>query len=114
METYKFTCAWCNFKCQYNSGWLDHISSKKHLRQGKPVIYKCDIPDCVYESPTHWNLKVHKMNNHSTKEEKAMSKYYCNECSQVFFTNVYKDRHLVGKRHINQVKINALKIQSTT
>ena len=110
MESYKFNCECCNFKCNYNSGWLDHISSKKHLRQGKPTIYKCNIQNCNYETPTHWNLKIHKMNNHSSKEDRALSKYYCNECDQVFFSPIYYNKHNASKRHFNQVKVNQSKL----
>ena len=108
MESYKFTCECCKFKCMYNSGWLDHISSKKHLRQNKPISYKCDIHNCDYISSTHWNLKIHKMNNHSTKEEREQSKYYCKDCDQIFLSPLYYNKHNIGKRHINQVKVNQL------
>ena len=43
MNDYKFTCEMCKFKCKYNSGWLEHISSKKHQHQGTPTTYKCNI-----------------------------------------------------------------------
>lgn len=108
MDDYKFTCEMCKFKCKYNSGWLDHVSSKKHQQQGTQTVYKCNITNCNYESPSHWNLKIHKMNNHSTKEERASSKYYCNDCDQVFFSPIYFERHNIGKRHLNQVKVNQL------
>ena len=108
MDSYKFICECCNFKCHYNSGWLEHLTSKKHLRQGNYKSYKCDIDNCNYESLTHWNFKIHKMNNHSTKEERALSKYYCNDCDQVFFSPVYYNTHNKGKKHLNQIKINQL------
>jgi len=108
METYKFTCECCNFKCNYNSGWLDHLSSNKHLRQGKPTTYICNFGDCNHVSLTHWNLKIHKINNHSTKEERELSKYYCKDCDQVFFSPLYFDKHNNGKKHMNQAKVNLL------
>lgn len=108
MKSYKFTCECCKFKCQYNSGWLEHVSSKKHLNHGVPISYKCNIPNCDYISSIHCNLKIHKMNNHSTKEEREQSKYYCKDCDQIFFSPNYFNKHNIGKKHHNQVKINQL------
>ena len=48
MNDYKFSCEMCKFKCKYNSGWLEHISSKKHQHQGTPTTYKCNITNCNY------------------------------------------------------------------
>ena len=33
MNDYKFVCDMCKFNCNYNSAWLEHVSSEKHLRQ---------------------------------------------------------------------------------
>lgn len=37
----------------------------------------------------HWNLKMHKLTQHSTLEERTKSKYYCNICDLVFFSQLY-------------------------
>jgi len=48
------------------------------------------------------------MKIHSTKEERSKSKYYCNDCDQVFFLPLFYDSHMKGRKHINQVKINVI------
>lgn len=108
METPKFTCEACNFKCNFNSAWLTHLSSEKHLREGKQKIHKCNAPDCDYTTITYWNMRMHKMTMHSTMEERMKSKYYCKDCDKVFFAPLYLDKHYNGMKHKNQVKINIL------
>ena len=46
MDNYKYTCIMCRFKCNYNSFWLEHLSSEKHLRGGDPKIHKCKNQNC--------------------------------------------------------------------
>lgn len=108
MNDYKFVCEMCRFNCNYNSAWLEHLSSEKHLRQGKPKIHKCKYEDCNHETSVSWNMKMHIMTIHSTKEERSKSKYYCNDCDKVFFAPLYYNKHMYGKKHLNQVKINEL------
>lgn len=108
MNNYKFICEMCKFKCNYNSAWLDHLSSEKHKREGKPKIHKCKFDNCHHETSVSWNMKMHVMTMHSTKEERSKSKYYCNDCDQVFFLPLFYDSHMKGRKHSNQVKINDL------
>jgi hypothetical protein len=95
----KFYCYLCKYKTTMSADWLKHINSKKHERQGKPKTKKCD--KCDYEALTHWNLKQHKLTQHSTLEERSKSKYYCELCDLVFFCSAYKKKHEEGKRHKN-------------
>jgi len=66
--------------CNYNSAWLEHLSSEKHTRQCKPKNHKCKFDNCDHETTISWNMKMH-----STKEERSKSKYYCNDRDKVFF-----------------------------
>ncbi len=94
-----FYCYLCEYKTTKSSDWIKHIGSKKHERQGKPKTKKCD--KCDYEALSHWNLKQHMLTQHSTPEERAGSKYYCEICDLVFFCSAYKTKHDEGIRHKN-------------
>jgi len=111
MESYKFTCECCKFKCNYNSAWLEHLSSEKHLRQGKPKTHKCTFNGCTHETTIHWNMKMHVMTMHSTIEERSKMKYYCKVCDTVFFSPLYLDKHNIGIKHKNMIKVNELNNQ---
>jgi len=50
MDNYKYICEMCKFKCNYNSAWLDHLSSEKHMREGKSKIHKCKFDNCEHET----------------------------------------------------------------
>jgi len=85
MEKNKFHCELCNYKSKYNSEYEKHVNSAKHKRGGKKKEYNCDI--CSYKtSISLWNLKMHKSAQHSTKEEREQSKYYCKLCDSIFFS----------------------------
>ena len=76
MDNYKYICEMCKFKCNYNSAWLDHLSSEKHKRYGKPKIHKCKFDNCEHETSVSWNMKMHVMTNYSTKEERSFNKKF--------------------------------------
>lgn len=108
----KFNCENCNYHTNKPSEWIKHVNSKKHLRFGKKKETKCY--KCEYSALNQWNLKLHILSQHSTKEERSKSKYYCEVCDLVFFSSLYKDKHTNGKIHKNivlayelQKKVNA-------
>ena len=105
----KYSCENCSFYTNYASEWNKHTKSMKHQRGGKPKdkindSYECD--DCDYKGLTHWNVKMHKISVHSTKEERENEKYYCKECDKVFFCEKYLNKHLDGIVHKNKVIAN--------
>ena len=102
----KFNCPLCNYGTNKPSDWIKHINSEKHERNGKKKPILCDI--CNHESLTHWNYKMHKITNHSTKEERMEQKYYCIECDQVFFCSQYKKTHDNSTKHKNLIMANKL------
>ena len=104
----EFYCYLCKYKTTKSSDWIKHINSKKHTREGKPKNSKCD--KCDYEALSHWNLKQHKLTQHSTQEERAGSKYYCELCDLVLNCSAYKKKHDEGKRHKNMVLCMGIKI----
>ena len=102
----KYQCNICNYNTNYPSEWLKHIETKKHKAKGVKPPPKCDI--CDYESSSHWNIKIHKLSQHATIEERAKQKYYCGTCDQVFFCKLYYDTHMMSKKHQNVFKIKEL------
>jgi hypothetical protein len=101
MDIKKYYCENCNFKSNFPSEWIVHIKSKKHERLGKPKTYICT--NCNYEGLNHWNLKMHLITQHTTKEERSKQKYYCSVCDKVFFCNTYYVKHNEGKTHKNRI-----------
>jgi hypothetical protein len=96
---YKYSCDLCNFNTLYISEWNKHINTDKHKRDGTKKQTKCSI--CNYISNTHWNLKMHILTQHSTKEQRIEQKYYCTYCDQVFFCSQYLKTHINGKKHLS-------------
>ena len=39
------------------------------------MIFNCK--NCEYIANNHWNLKMHNLSSHTTKEERSKQKYYC-------------------------------------
>ena len=95
-----YYCYLCEYTTKKNSDWLKHQNTKRHLRNGKPKTTTCSI--CDFSTSTHWNLKLHILSHHSTKEERQKYKYYCTVCDLVFFCNTYKNTHFAGKIHKNR------------
>jgi len=106
-KIYKFNCINCDYHTNRPCDWIKHIESNKHKRRGEKKTTKCDL--CDYVGLTHWNVKLHKLSQHSTDEEKANSKYYCKSCNKIFFCSLYMDKHINGIGHKNMVK--ALELQ---
>lgn len=97
-------CELCKYKTTVNADWLKHINTAKHKRNGEKKTTKCDL--CDYESVSHWNIKIHKIQIHATTDEKSKCKYYCKDCNVVLMCNAYMDRHNNGIHHKNQVLVN--------
>jgi hypothetical protein len=95
-----YYCYLCEYTTEKNSDWLKHQNTKRHLRNGKPKTTTCSI--CEFSTSTHWNLKLHILSHHSTKEERQKYKYYCEVCDLVFFCSTYKNKHISGKFHKNR------------
>lgn len=100
-HTEGYYCYLCEYRTTKNSDWIKHQSTRKHLRNGKPKTTKCD--KCDFTTSTHWNLKLHILSHHSTKEERQQHKYYCDTCDLIFFCSTYKNKHTNGKIHKNKI-----------
>lgn len=104
METSKFECNKCHFKCGFISQWNDHINSKKHTgekrkeRCDKILSEKCEL--CDYKPTKTINMKLHYLNKHATKEERQNGfSFYCDKCDFGCFVEVLYMRHVETKKH---------------
>jgi hypothetical protein len=95
-----YYCYLCDYRTTKNTDWLKHLNTKKHQRNGKGKSTICNI--CNFSTSTHWNLKLHILSHHSTKEEREKHKYYCGICDLVFFCSTYMNKHTTGKIHKNK------------
>lgn len=98
-----YSCECCSYSTIKPSDWIKHIKCKKHLRNNEKLPYNCD--KCEYVGLTHWNLKMHLLSTHSTKEERIKCKYYCVACDRVFFCSTYFNSHNNSTKHKNIVFI---------
>ena len=103
-KLYKYNCECCKLNKSCTAIWLKHLDSAKHKRHGEPKFHKCDL--CEFQTKTSWNYKLHKLSQHSTKEERSNSKYYCNICDVVFFSPLYYNSHMKGSKHKNLVLLD--------
>jgi hypothetical protein len=100
----KLYCECCNYTATANAFWLKHLETQRHKRDGikKPTF--CDL--CNYKSISHWNVNMHKIQKHSTKEERSKLKLYCSACDIVCMCQKYFDKHMESTRHKNQILVN--------
>ena len=87
VKKYKFICEKCNYKCKFESEWLKHCNTeihktgirKKIIRKNHKQAEKCI--KCDYLTKNTFLMKKHRLNEHSTKEEREKEfKYYCTYC----------------------------------
>jgi hypothetical protein len=99
----EFYCRYCEYTTDKPSDWLKHVATQKHKRFGEKKTHTCNEDDCNYECRTAWNMKLHMLSKHSSKEERTKQKYYCSDCDTVFFSHLYMDTHMKGIKHKNYV-----------
>jgi hypothetical protein len=102
----KYFCEKCQYKCNYQSEWNDHLLCKKHTgekrkpRSDKILEEKCKF--CDYKPTKTTNLKLHYLNKHASKEERIKDfPYYCDKCDFGCFTDILFKRHLETLKHLN-------------
>jgi len=110
MNEYKFFCEQCNYGTNIRYSLIQHNETELHRtgqRKKKPIKikeeYKC--AECEYKSTNKNNYLTHKLNNHSTKEERKKEfKYYCEVCDFGVFTESSLEKHNKSLRHIRLTK----------
>jgi len=104
-ENNKFICEKCNYKTNIKSLILQHYETELHKtgERGKKLIkekelFSCD--KCDFSSTNKNNYLTHKLNNHSTKEERTQQfKYYCDTCDIGVFSETSFNNHKETIRH---------------
>ena len=100
----KYNCEKCVFSCNTKARWEAHIKTILHItgvkkkRSDYKNPFKCEI--CNYETKNIITLKAHKLNNHSTIEEKKKEfKYYCECCDFGSFYENFITLHNQTTKH---------------
>jgi len=101
-------CEKCGFECRYKTQWNEHIETelhktgKKKKRSDTKEPLKCE--HCDYKTKNETTMKLHKLNVHSTKEErKSGFKYYCGYCDVGTFSKDIIENHENSQKHQKQV-----------
>jgi len=101
----KYYCEKCNYGTKLKHSFLQHNESAVHitgLHGGKEIVvkeeYKCT--QCDFITTNKNNYMTHKLNNHSTKEERKTGfKHYCDACDFGVFTESSYNKHCMTIRH---------------
>ena len=107
-KEYRYNCDNCKFYCNEISKWEKHIETEKH-KTGKRKIrmdfkgpYKCE--KCNYETKNATTYKQHKLNIHSTIEERQKEfKYYCKNCDFGTFSKDIIEKHNKSDKHMKNI-----------
>jgi len=106
----KYNCEKCEYKCKHESEWLKHCATEKHQtgfrkkRSDYKEPFKCD--KCEYKTKNNVTLKQHILNEHSSKEERAIGfKFYCKYCDFGTFSKDFLDKHNNTNKHQNLIEI---------
>ena len=103
---YKYKCEQCNYKCKFESEWLKHCNTeihktgirKKIVRKNHKQPEKCN--KCDYLTKNTFLMKKHRLNEHSTKEEREKQfKYYCKSCDFGTFSKDTYEVHTNTNKH---------------
>lgn len=99
-------CDLCDFKTLSTSAIIKHYETNKHKNKLNPISTKCT--KCNYEASNKWNLNLHMSSQHLELDDKKKSKFYCDICDTIFFSDKYLIKHNEGKKHKNQLKYNEI------
>jgi len=112
MNTYKYFCEKCNYGTDIKSRLTQHEESDLHKtgqrkkreswtkKEEDKKIYKCQ--DCEYTTRIKTSFMSHKLNNHSTKEERAsLFNFYCSLCDVGVPTLIAFNQHKETSKHCN-------------
>ena len=105
MNNYKYYCQKCNYGTDIKYSLIQHNETELHKtgqRGKKPIKEKesFECVDCDFKSTNKNNYLTHKLNNHSSKEERnEQFKFYCETCDFGVFTETSYDKHKNTLRH---------------
>ena len=103
-EIYKYNCDTCGYHCNMKSSWAKHINTELHKtgKKKRRSDYKepltCD--KCTYTTKNKTMMITHKLNKHSTKEDRENEfKYYCKMCDFGSFSSDSMKVHNESYKH---------------
>ena len=109
---YTFKCEKCKFGTHYKQAFDRHNLTGKHINGQITRIHKippeltCNICN-NYKTDNIFNLNIHKLNNHSTSQErKDKFKYYCEKCDFGGFSSTSINAHIKTKKHLKHVDLS--------
>jgi len=116
MNAYKYYCEKCSYGTnikysleQHNESELHKTGQRKKREKKDQKIYSCE--ECDYKVERKSSYISHKLNNHSTKEDRESSfKYYCKICNFGVFTLSSFNQHNESIKHIGLCHIACDKI----
>jgi hypothetical protein len=104
MEKNNYFCEKCNLNFFNNSRFEKHIKTELHLigkkkkRSDYKEPFKCE--DCEYTTKNIVTLKVHKLNKHSSLEDREKEyTHYCKCCDYGSFSNDMYNIHIETIKH---------------
>lgn len=111
----KYNCIKCNFKTNITARWESHINTELHKTGNRKKRSDCKEPfkceKCDYETKNKTTLLKHKLNNHSTKEERQNNfKYFCKYCDYGTFSIDSYNLHNETKKHQSIIELSNNKI----
>ena len=107
---YKYVCNNCNYKCKFECEWVKHCNTELHKtgtrkkRSDIKDVYKCE--NCLYSTKNKIMMKQHKLNEHSTKEQREKDfKFYCKCCDVGTFSKDIFEKHNITDKHKNYIAL---------
>ena len=98
---YKYFCEKCNYGSDFVSHWNRHLNTSLHKtgkRANNTTDTSCEL--CDYKTTSATNMITHRLNNHSTKDErKDKFKYYCEICDFGTMAKSLYDKHNNSQKH---------------
>jgi hypothetical protein len=108
MDKYKYYCDKCQYGTNIRNSFDVHNKSTLHLtgkKKCKPKKEKYKCEECEFTTNKTTNFLSHKLNNHSSVEErKEKFKYYCSVCDFGTFAESNFEKHKKLTKHIRMEK----------
>lgn len=115
MDKYKYFCEKCNYGTDIRYSLIQHEETELHItgiktrkEKENKVSYECkECKENKYITDNKSNYILHKLNNHSTKEERKKEfKYYCELCDFGVFAETIFNIHKESKVHKKILEIS--------
>jgi len=104
INEFKYKCEKCDYKCQFECQWKKHCETTLHktgIRKKKDNYKQPEkCKDCEYITKNTALMKKHRLNEHSTIEEREKEfKFYCIYCDFGTFSKQTYEIHNNTDKH---------------